>query len=150
MSKKYFEAMSALRPVILAGGSGTRLWPMSRKHYAKQYLTLNGKTTMLQATAERISALSSEAPACWAWPLAFCSTSSVADACGVLCAEPAIMAPFPQKQLVRRDEHPPNSHLYPPQIAQGGREMNPFTRRKRRNWCPCIWEMWSQLPFFTH
>lgn len=62
MSKKYFEAMSALRPVILAGGSGTRLWPMSRKHYAKQYLTLNGKTTMLQATAERISALSSEAP----------------------------------------------------------------------------------------
>ena len=61
MSNKSFEAESALLPVILAGGSGTRLWPLSRKHYAKQYLTLNGTLTMLQATVERIAGLTSEA-----------------------------------------------------------------------------------------
>ncbi len=48
---------AALLPVILAGGSGTRLWPLSRKHYAKQYLALDGTTTMLQATVARIAAL---------------------------------------------------------------------------------------------
>ncbi|MEJ8562557.1 mannose-1-phosphate guanylyltransferase/mannose-6-phosphate isomerase [Yoonia sp. GPGPB17] len=44
-------------PVILAGGSGTRLWPLSRKHYAKQYLSLDGETTLLQATVARIAGL---------------------------------------------------------------------------------------------
>lgn len=57
MTKKSVDASSALLPVILAGGSGTRLWPLSRKHYAKQYLTLDGNMTMLQATVERIGAL---------------------------------------------------------------------------------------------
>jgi len=46
-----------LLPVILAGGSGTRLWPLSRKHYAKQYLALNGERTMLQETVARLSGL---------------------------------------------------------------------------------------------
>jgi len=41
-------------PVILAGGSGTRLWPLSRRHYAKQYLKLGGLHTMLQETIVRI------------------------------------------------------------------------------------------------
>ncbi len=49
-------------PVILAGGSGTRLWPMSRKHYAKQYLALEGGNTMLQETVLR-SAMVSDQPA---------------------------------------------------------------------------------------
>ncbi|MBL1437024.1 MAG: mannose-1-phosphate guanylyltransferase/mannose-6-phosphate isomerase [Rhodobacteraceae bacterium] len=49
--------MKALQPVILAGGSGTRLWPLSRKHYAKQYLQLDGAQTMLQNTLTRVSAL---------------------------------------------------------------------------------------------
>ena len=43
-----------LLPVILAGGSGSRLWPLSRKHYAKQYLALGGEQTMLQETVERL------------------------------------------------------------------------------------------------
>lgn len=51
-----------VQPVILAGGSGTRLWPLSRKHYAKQYLSLDGTETMLQATVARIEALSCAAP----------------------------------------------------------------------------------------
>ncbi len=62
MSKEPLEAQSPLLPVILAGGSGTRLWPLSRKHYAKQYLALDGTTTMLQATVERLAGLASEAP----------------------------------------------------------------------------------------
>lgn len=47
--------MSKLLPVILCGGSGTRLWPLSRQQYPKQMLQLAGKLTMLQATALRIN-----------------------------------------------------------------------------------------------
>lgn len=43
-----------LQPVILCGGSGTRLWPLSREQYPKQLLSLNGKDTLLQATARRL------------------------------------------------------------------------------------------------
>ena len=42
-----------LQPVILAGGSGTRLWPLSRKHRPKQLLTLIPGRTLLQQTIER-------------------------------------------------------------------------------------------------
>ena len=44
-------------PVILSGGSGTRLWPLSRKQYPKQYLPLVGDNTMLQGTILRLSGL---------------------------------------------------------------------------------------------
>ena len=44
-------------PVILSGGSGTRLWPLSRKEYPKQYLALAGDNTMLQETILRLSGL---------------------------------------------------------------------------------------------
>ena len=43
--------------VILAGGSGTRLWPLSRAAHPKQFLTLHGEDTMLQATVKRLSGL---------------------------------------------------------------------------------------------
>ncbi len=49
--------MKTLLPVILSGGSGTRLWPASRSMYPKQLLPLAGDKTMLQATALRTSAL---------------------------------------------------------------------------------------------
>jgi mannose-1-phosphate guanylyltransferase/mannose-6-phosphate isomerase len=44
-------------PVILAGGSGSRLWPLSRQHYPKQLLKLFGDTTMLQQTILRLTGL---------------------------------------------------------------------------------------------
>ena len=43
--------------VILAGGTGTRLWPLSRAAYPKQFLRLHGEDTMLQATVKRLSGL---------------------------------------------------------------------------------------------
>ena len=46
-----------LNPVILSGGSGTRLWPLSRDHYPKQFLPLLGTETMLQATLGRLEGL---------------------------------------------------------------------------------------------
>jgi mannose-1-phosphate guanylyltransferase/mannose-6-phosphate isomerase len=44
-------------PVILSGGSGERLWPLSRKEYPKQYLPLLGDQTMLQETIQRLNGL---------------------------------------------------------------------------------------------
>ena len=49
--------MQDLIPVILSGGSGTRLWPLSRESYPKQFLPLVGDDTMLQATWKRVAAL---------------------------------------------------------------------------------------------
>ena len=43
-----------LQPVILCGGAGTRLWPLSREQYPKQLLALAGADTLLQATARRV------------------------------------------------------------------------------------------------
>ncbi len=51
-----------LQPVLLSGGSGTRLWPLSREAYPKQFLPLAGSETMLQATWQRVQALADAAP----------------------------------------------------------------------------------------
>ena len=48
------SSWTMLIPVILSGGSGTRLWPLSRELYPKQLLPLVGKRTMLQETAARL------------------------------------------------------------------------------------------------
>lgn len=49
--------MPTLTPVVLAGGSGTRLWPLSREDYPKQLLHLTGARTLLQETVMRLDAL---------------------------------------------------------------------------------------------
>ena len=46
--------MNKVNAVILAGGSGSRLWPMSRQHLPKQFLVLDGETTLLQTTINRL------------------------------------------------------------------------------------------------
>ena len=46
-----------IKAVVMAGGSGTRLWPLSRAGHPKQFLALNGEDTMLQATMKRLKGL---------------------------------------------------------------------------------------------
>ncbi|HEY2337378.1 MAG TPA: mannose-1-phosphate guanylyltransferase/mannose-6-phosphate isomerase [Burkholderiales bacterium] len=52
----------ALHPVILCGGSGTRLWPLSRAMLPKQFLPLAGERTMIQDTALRLAGLEAMPP----------------------------------------------------------------------------------------
>ncbi|HET7103640.1 MAG TPA: mannose-1-phosphate guanylyltransferase [Terracidiphilus sp.] len=47
------------RPVILAGGSGTRFWPRSRRAHAKQVLALDGERSLIQQTVERLKPVAS-------------------------------------------------------------------------------------------
>ncbi len=47
--------MSDVHAVILAGGSGSRLWPLSRQHLPKQFLVLDGEASLLQTTINRLS-----------------------------------------------------------------------------------------------
>jgi len=42
-----------MHAVILSGGSGTRLWPLSREAYPKQFLALNGAESLLEETLQR-------------------------------------------------------------------------------------------------
>jgi len=51
-----------ITPVILCGGSGTRLWPLSRKGYPKQFAGLLGEESLFQATARRLSGPGFAAP----------------------------------------------------------------------------------------
>lgn len=51
-----------LLPVIMAGGTGSRLWPMSRELYPKQFLRLYGRNSMLQETITRLSGLEIHEP----------------------------------------------------------------------------------------
>ncbi len=54
--------MSQILPVILSGGSGTRLWPLSREAYPKQFLQLAGEHSMLQSTWLRVADVATQAP----------------------------------------------------------------------------------------
>ncbi|EHV5524429.1 TPA: mannose-1-phosphate guanylyltransferase/mannose-6-phosphate isomerase, partial [Salmonella enterica subsp. enterica serovar Infantis] len=51
-----------LYPVVMAGGSGSRLWPLSRVLYPKQFLCLKGDLTMLQTTICRLNGVECESP----------------------------------------------------------------------------------------
>ena len=54
--------VARLQAVLLSGGSGTRLWPLSREAYPKQFLPLAGDDTMLQATWRRVAPIAASAP----------------------------------------------------------------------------------------
>ena len=55
-------AVFSIRPVILCGGSGTRLWPLSRKAFPKQFIPLIGDKSLLQLTLERVAPLAQGVP----------------------------------------------------------------------------------------
>jgi mannose-1-phosphate guanylyltransferase len=59
MESKTLAKNSNFYPVILAGGRGTRFWPLSRKKRAKQLLALDGKETMIQQTVARLLPMAS-------------------------------------------------------------------------------------------
>lgn len=52
----------AIHPLLLCGGSGTRLWPLSRKSYPKQFAQLTGEESLFQASARRLSGEGFAAP----------------------------------------------------------------------------------------
>jgi len=54
-------SLPEIHPVILCGGSGTRLWPLSRKAFPKQFIPLLGDKSLLQLTLERVAPLTQEA-----------------------------------------------------------------------------------------
>ncbi len=57
-----------LLPVVMAGGSGTRLWPLSRAQFPKQFLVLQGDRSLFQQAAQRLASLAAPdirvAPTC--------------------------------------------------------------------------------------
>ncbi|MEJ5220061.1 mannose-1-phosphate guanylyltransferase/mannose-6-phosphate isomerase [Cognatishimia sp. D5M38] len=55
--------MAKIHPVILCGGSGTRLWPLSRKSYPKQFTEILGEDSLFQASSRRLSGTGFAAPA---------------------------------------------------------------------------------------
>jgi mannose-1-phosphate guanylyltransferase len=79
-------------PVILAGGSGTRFWPRSRRARAKQVLALQGESTMIQQTVDRLAPLAADEN-CWVITNHWLRDVIVAQLPGVLpehvIAEPA-------------------------------------------------------------
>lgn len=52
----------AIRPVVLCGGNGTRLWPVSRKSYPKQFSNFTGDDTLLRQTIDRLNDVGCEDP----------------------------------------------------------------------------------------
>ncbi|HSM22243.1 MAG TPA: mannose-1-phosphate guanylyltransferase/mannose-6-phosphate isomerase [Rubrivivax sp.] len=80
-----------VQPVIMAGGSGTRLWPLSRAGFPKQFLVLSGNTSLCQQAAARLQGLAGEGTAVAA-PLVVCNEEHrflVLDQLRESAAEPA-------------------------------------------------------------
>lgn len=79
-----------LLPVILAGGSGTRLWPLSRQLYPKQFMPLVDKTTLIQSTLQRLAVLEDAAA-----PIVLCNDEHrfiVAEQLRQIKVEPGVIA----------------------------------------------------------
>lgn len=82
---------NTITPVILCGGSGTRLWPLSRKSYPKQFVPLIGDKSLLQMTLERVARINPQVCCVAAEPHRFLVTEALGAARvqGPLLLEPA-------------------------------------------------------------
>ena len=58
--EKQVQSSISIQPVILCGGSGTRLWPLSRAGFPKQFLCLTGEDSLFQMAVKRLAALSAD------------------------------------------------------------------------------------------
>ncbi|GAB3768795.1 mannose-1-phosphate guanylyltransferase/mannose-6-phosphate isomerase [Ramlibacter monticola] len=119
-----------IRPVILCGGSGTRLWPLSRKAFPKQFIPLVGGKSLLQLTVERLAALGPQAAANM---LVVCGEEhrfmvqenlEAAGGAGQLILEPAARNTAPAIALAALAAHPgdlllicPSDHHVPDSAA---------------------------------
>ena len=54
------KTLIQVHPVIMAGGSGTRLWPLSRSQHPKQFLVLQGNQSLFQQAAQRLATLATD------------------------------------------------------------------------------------------
>lgn len=81
----------SITPVILCGGSGTRLWPLSRKSFPKQFVPLVGNKSLLQLTLERVASLGAQVIAVAADDHRFmvADTMRAAGNTGTIILEPA-------------------------------------------------------------
>jgi mannose-1-phosphate guanylyltransferase/mannose-6-phosphate isomerase len=87
-------AMQPILPVILAGGGGTRLWPLSRGHYPKQFLAIETGQTLLQGTLTRL-AVNGKLPPQFLSPMVVCNEEH-----RFLVGEQARQAGFPFECIV--------------------------------------------------
>ena len=81
-----------VQPVIMAGGSGTRLWPLSRAGYPKQFLVLQGNQSLFQQAVQRAAALAADDIA-RRRAAASSATRSTASWCSTSCASLACDRP---------------------------------------------------------
>ena len=125
-------ASTPLIPVILCGGTGTRLWPLSRASYPKQYWPLNGDgdATLLQQTQQRLTGMEDLAP-----PLLICNEDHrfiVAEQMRQIGVEPnAILLEPMGHHRPGRDGGCTTGHGQwrgPPTAGAGGRSPDPRCR----------------------
>lgn len=130
--------MTTITPVILCGGSGTQLWPLSRKSFPKQFVSLIGGKSLLQLTLERIAQLGSHAAASITSVAAEAHRFFVAEATldakvsGLSILEPsarntaaamglAALAALPEQLLMfcPADHHIPDAKAFAAMVQQG-------------------------------
>ena len=81
-----------LQPVVMAGGSGTRLWPLSRSGFPKQFLVLTGRDSLFQQAVRRLAA-HGRAATSWPRPPGGRQRGAPLPACSSSCANFAVTAP---------------------------------------------------------
>jgi len=64
LTKQLIKSNTMITPVIMAGGTGSRLWPLSRKLMPKQFLKISSENTMIQETVIRLNGLDINSPLC--------------------------------------------------------------------------------------
>ena len=127
-----------IQPVILCGGSGTRLWPLSRKSFPKQFVPLIGEKSLLQLTLERVAQLGDSARnnvmcvAAEEHRFLVAEAMTAARVSGPVILEPsprntaaamalAALAAMPEQLLLfcPADHHIPDNQAFAAMVAQG-------------------------------